>query len=41
MIFDHTKFVINVDKKSDKLWFANHLIVGSKKEDQIYDISRL
>ena len=38
MIFDHTKFVINVDKKSDKLWFANHLIVGSKKEDQIYDI---
>ena len=39
IIFRYTKFVVNVDRKFDKIWFANHLIVGKENEDQIRNIT--
>ena len=34
-IFKIIKFVINEDKKNETLFFANHVLVGSKHENQI------
>ena len=37
--FTIIKFAINEDKNSDQLFFANHLLVGSKNEKQIKKMS--
>ncbi|OUU51334.1 MAG: hypothetical protein CBC25_05935, partial [Pelagibacteraceae bacterium TMED65] len=39
IMFNYSKFVINIDRKFDKIWFANHLLVGKDNEEQIKKIT--
>lgn len=39
IMFNYSKFVINIDRKFDKIWFANHLLVGKDNEEQIKNIT--